>query len=107
MTVFADRVLEHFDLAKYFTFVSGSEPCGKRSEKSELIRYALEQNNISDLDSCVMVGDRKYDIAGAKAVGINSIGVLYGYGGLDELTEAGADYTVKSVGELSNLLLDE
>jgi len=103
-TVQAKTVLSHFSLDKYFTYVSGSEMNGDRSDKSEVIQYALEQNNISDLSRCIMVGDRKHDIIGAKTVGMESIGVLYGYGDYDELTEANADYIVKSVDELSELL---
>ena len=101
---YAKTILSYFKLDKYFTFVSGSELNGDRSEKNEVIQYALEQNNIQDLSRCIMVGDRKYDIIGAKTVGIQSVGVLYGYGGYDELFEANADYIVKNVDELLNLL---
>ena len=105
VTTLANIVLSHFKIDNYFTFVSGAEMNGNRSEKAEVIEYALEQNNITDLISCLMIGDRKHDILGAKNVGIKSIGVLYGYGGFDELSNAGADFIVKDVGELSELLL--
>ena len=98
------RVLEYFHIIKYFTFISGSEFNGDRSDKKELILYALENAKINDLNDCIMIGDRKHDIIGAKKVGIDSIGVLYGYGGLDELTEAEATFIVKNVAELSELL---
>jgi len=104
-TVVAEMVISHFRLDKYFSFIGGSEMNGDRSEKSEIIRYTLEQNNIKDLSRCVMIGDRKHDILGAKKVGITSIGVLYGYGDYNELFEANADYIVKDVNELSELLL--
>jgi phosphoglycolate phosphatase len=100
----AKTVLSYFKIDKYFTYVSGSEMNGDRSEKSEVIQYALEQNNINDLSRCIMVGDRKHDIIGAKTAGIKSVGVLYGYGSYDELSEANADYIVKDVDELSDLL---
>jgi len=103
-TVFAVRVLEYFDIAEYFSFISGSELSGERSDKFEVITYALEKCGISDLDSCVMIGDRKFDIIGAKAVGISCIGVLYGYGDEAELSEAGADYLASDVLELAQLL---
>ena len=103
-TIQAKEVLSYFNLDKYFTYVSGSEMNGDRSDKSEVIQYALEQNNIDDLSRCIMVGDRKHDIIGAKTVGMKSIGVLYGYGGYDELSEANADHIVKTVSELSDLL---
>ena len=104
-TIQAKTVLSYFNLGKYFTYVSGSEMNGDRSDKSEVIQYALEQNNIYDLSCCIMVGDRMHDIIGAKTVGIRSIGVLYGYGSYNELSDANADYIVKGVNELSDLLL--
>ena len=103
-TILAKTVLSHFDLEKYFVFISGSEMDGVRSDKSEVIQYAVEQNNITDLSGCIMIGDRKHDIIGAKTVGIKSIGVLYGYGDYDEMAKAGADYIIKDVTELSALL---
>ena len=103
-TVQAKTVLSYFSLDKYFTYVSGSEMNGDRSDKSEVIKYALEQNNLNDLSNCIMIGDRKHDIIGAKAVGMKSIGVLYGYGTHEELTQAGADHIAKDVNELSKLL---
>ena len=105
-TVVAEMVISHFELDKYFSFIGGSELNGERSDKSEVIQYTLEQNNIKDLNRCVMVGDRKHDIIGAKKVGITGIGVLYGYGDYTELSEAKADYIVKDVDELSELLLN-
>ena len=103
-TVQAHKVPEYFAIDKYFSFVSGSDMNGDRSDKIEVIQYAFGKNNIHNKSDCVMIGDRKHDIIGAKAAGINSVGVLYGYGGQEELTEAGAEYLVKSVDELSNLL---
>lgn len=105
-TVFAIKILEHFDLIKYFKFVAGDELDGSRSKKSEVISYALSQNNIVDLSSIIMVGDRKHDIIGAKEVGIKSLGVLYGYGDIKELEEAKADYIVANVKELQLYLLE-
>ena len=104
-TVFAVQILEHFDLIKYFKFVAGSELDGSRSKKSEVISYALSQNNITDLSSIIMIGDREHDIIGAKEVGIKSIGVLYGYGDIKELEKAKADYIVANVKELQSYLL--
>jgi len=101
----AHTVLSHFNLDKYFTFVSGAEMDGTRSSKAEVIQHALEQCNITDISTCIMIGDRKHDIIGAKNVGMKSIGVLFGYGDYHELSEAGADYIVKDVDELTALLL--
>lgn len=103
-TVFAERILEHFNLRQYFDFVGGSNFDGTRSNKSEVIFHVLKENSISDLSNAIMVGDRKHDIIGAKKAGLQSVGVLYGYGNYEELEAAGADYIVKTVEELSTLL---
>ncbi|MCL2649221.1 MAG: HAD-IA family hydrolase [Phycisphaerales bacterium] len=105
-TCLAERVLSHFKLDHYFTFVSGAEMNGDRSEKIEIILHAFEKNKINDLERCVMVGDRKHDIIGAKKAGIDSIGVLYGYGGHEELSDAGATHLTGSVAELEILLCE-
>ena len=102
--VFAVRILEHFKLDGYFTFVSGSELDGRRNEKSEVVAYALEYLPTAAPRACVMVGDREHDIIGAKANGIDSVGVLFGYGGREELENAGATYIAGSVDELRTLL---
>ena len=102
-TVFADRILEHFDLKRYFTFLSGSELGGARVEKEDVIRFALEKLNITDRSQVIMVGDRCFDVAGAAACGIKTIGVAYGYGSEQELADAKT--VVKTVDELKNVLL--
>lgn len=100
---FTDRIMKHFDLAKYFEFVAGSNMDGTRSKKADVIEYALNKCQITDKSKVVMVGDRKRDIIGAKAVGIDSIGAEYGYGDYDELKSAGATHIVKTVNELKNI----
>lgn len=102
---FTDRIMEHFDLAKYFEFIAGSNMDGTRSKKAEVIAYALESCGIMGKSNVVMVGDREHDIIGAKTVGIDSVGVEYGYGDYDELSGAGATYIVKTVEELKELLI--
>lgn len=102
--VFAEEILRYHKLEKYFTFISGSELDGKRSKKEEVIRYAFENINISTFNDAVMIGDREHDIIGAKKVGIESIGVLFGYGSLKELTDIGADYIAQDIEELLKLL---
>lgn len=103
-TVFSERILEHFGIAKYFDAIVGSELDGHRVDKTEVIRYVLDTYNIPR-SSAVMVGDRKFDIAGAISEGIGAIGVSYGYGSVEELTEAGATLVAGSVAELSEMLL--
>lgn len=101
---FAKQILEHFNLKSYFSFVGGSTFDGSRSEKADVIQYVLDSNHMKTLPDIVMVGDRKYDIEGAKTCGINSIGVLYGYGSEEELRNAGADKIVANLDELSSFL---
>ena len=80
---------------------------GRRSSKSLMIRTALEALGIAraEYGRCVMVGDRKYDVLGAKEIGIPCIGVSYGYGTKEELLAAGAEYVADTVGELHELLI--
>lgn len=98
-------VLNHFGLAPYFHFVGARDDEGTRHTKADVIRYAIGQLRIERLDEIVMIGDRKFDILGARETGIDSIGVLYGYGDRNELTEAGATYIATDFGELAELLL--
>ncbi len=103
--VFAVRILEHFNISDYFWAVAGSELNGTRTKKSEVIRYALDKAGIGELNSAVMIGDRKHDILGAKEIGIDSIGVLYGYGNYEELKNAGASIIVETVEDLHKALI--
>lgn len=101
---FAIRILKHFDLFDYFDFVGGAYMDGVRNKKGEVIQYALESAGITDLSTTVMIGDREHDIIGAKENGLDSIGVLFGYGSRDELTEAGATYIAETVGDILKFL---
>lgn len=106
--VFVERILEHFDLKKYFAVVVGSELDGTRESKDEVVQEALNRlfNGQSIQKSQVyMIGDRRFDVEGAKALGIESVGVTYGFGSMEELKEAKADYIVRSVEELEKFLL--
>lgn len=99
-TVYAVKILAHFRLLRYFDFVSGSELDGSRVKKAEVIAYALERNGVADRSFAVMIGDRKHDVIGAKKNGIDSVGVLYGYGSRAELEQAGVDYIVEQPADL-------
>jgi len=103
-TIFAIRILEHFNLLRYFDYVAGSELDGSRESKSDVIRFVLQQNGQTNLTDVVMVGDREHDVIGAKENNIDIIGVLYGYGGREELEKSGATYIAGTVEELSELL---
>ena len=106
--VFAVPILRHFHIDGYFEHIVGSELSGERVKKGEVIEEALNRFGVGGeqrTSQAVMVGDRKHDILGAQEAGIVSVGVTYGFGGLDELSGAGADRIVDSVEELEKLLL--
>lgn len=100
----ADLVLSHFGIVDRFAFVGGREDSSRRT-KEEVIRYVMKENGLTRTEDIVMIGDRKHDVLGAKAVGLDSVGVLYGYGGRDEFQAAGATYIVDTLKELEELLL--
>lgn len=102
--LFAEQILERFDLMRYFDFISGSCLDGTRTEKPEVIAYALKHTGIQ-IDSSVMVGDRKFDIEGAHQFGLPCIGVLYGFGDRAEFERAGADAIASTPAELEGMLL--
>lgn len=102
---YANRIIEHFGLACYFDYVAGMELSGGRATKAEVIRYAfglcgLEKDKCEDRERVLMIGDRKHDVIGAKEVGIDCLGVLYGFGSREELEEAGADYIALAVEDI-------
>lgn len=106
--VFVKKILEHFHLAQYFDVIVGSELDGRRTEKEEVVKEALHQifgENDIDYDNTVMIGDRKFDIIGAKDNKLVSVGVSYGYGSIEELKAEKPDYIARSVAELEDLLL--
>lgn len=98
--VYAIEILKHFDLFEYFDFVGGATMDTTRSKKADVIRYVLESCDIQDLNQAIMIGDRKHDIIGANENGLESIGVLYGYGDLEELQKANATYIAKNVEDI-------
>lgn len=103
-TVFANRILEHFGLAPYFTRVVGSNLDGTQVEKADVIRLALELESLSP-SQCLMIGDRHFDIDGAHQNQIQAVGVLYGYGSAAEFQSCRPEYLAKDVPDLSSLLL--
>lgn len=87
--VYAERIIDHFDLRPHFERVFGSELDGTRADKSDLLAYALNATSV-DSSRATMIGDRSHDMIGARNNGMKGIGVLYGYGSGQELTAAGA-----------------
>ena len=98
-----NKVLEHFDLLKYFDFVGTSDDI-ERPGKIDVINYIIRECAINDLTKAVMVGDRHYDITAAKEAGMDSIGILYGYGDREELSGAGATYIAATPAEVVTIV---
>lgn len=103
---FAEQILEYFHLTPYFHFIAGALLNETRTKKDEVIAYALASCKLCP-EEAVMVGDREYDIIGAKQNGLASVGVLYGYGSREELENAGAECIAETVTELQKILLAE
>lgn len=101
---FAKRIMEHFNLAQYCDFICGATLDETRTDKAEVIAYALKTAGITDKSCVVMVGDREHDVLGAKKNGLPCVGAVYGYGSAEELTAAGAAALADTVDELHKLL---
>lgn len=99
-TVSASAILEYFDLTRYFSYEFGSNLDGSLSDKSILLKHALAVTGFEP-NNALMIGDRQYDIIGAKSNLIKSVGVSYGYGSTNELREAGANLLVEKPAELA------
>lgn len=93
---YAVKILKHFNIYDFFDFVSGATMDESRNKKDEVIEYTLKKCNLQGDKRTVMIGDRDQDILGAKANSLPSIGVLYGYGDLQELQNAGADFIAQT-----------
>ena len=103
--LFAEKILEHFGLIKYFDFVAGAAMDETRTKKDEVIAYALDRLGLRGKEKDIlMVGDRKHDILGAAAHGIDSLGVTFGYGSERELIEAGASYLASAPDKILNFI---
>lgn len=101
--IFANRIIEHFDILKYFDIVVGAEFDGTRNEKQAVISEVLK--NLPDNVSPIMVGDRKHDVIGAKLCSIPCVGVKFGYAEPFELENAGADFIAETVDDLYKILM--
>jgi phosphoglycolate phosphatase len=103
-TIFAERILDHFNVSKYFHFISGSNYDLTRIEKSEVIEFAISQLPGYIPQEIIMVGDHVDDIVGARKNKVDSIAVFYGYGKRIELEKARPTYFARTVEELKLLL---
>ncbi len=101
--IYVPRILEHFDLAKYFEDAQGSDLEETRSNKALVIKYVIEKNGLEEeakANKIVMIGDRKHDIIGAKENGLESVGCLWGYGTFSELVTYKATLMISEVEDL-------
>ncbi len=96
---FARRVVDHFGLAPLLSGLYGAELDGRFEDKGDLIAHILRADALQPQDVC-MVGDRRHDVLAAARHGIPTIGVLWGYGGREELEAAGAAMLIERAGEL-------
>ncbi len=102
--IYAERILEHFGLAHRFIAVFGSELDGSLVHKTDLIAHALERANL-DAAATIMIGDREHDMHGAVHNRVFPVGVLWGYGSQEELTNAGAQRLLSAPIEIPTLLV--
>ncbi len=103
--LFAKQILDRANLSKYFDFIAGATMDEKtRNTKEDVLEYAIKEANV-DTSSSIMIGDRFYDIEGAKTFGIPCIAVLYGYGNRQEFEEYGAKYIAETPKEVADFLL--
>lgn len=107
--IYARKILENLNLADYFSFVAGSTLDGTRDKKEDVIQYLLRQIPMDELnlEKTLMVGDRKFDIEGAKLCNLHHMGVTFGYGSRDELENAGAMYIADSPHIMVDIILED
>ena len=101
---FAHNILAQHDLEKYFDFIGGSLTDGSRITKIQVLDYVLKTNEIKNPQEVLMIGDTKFDIAGAKHFGLKSLAVTYGYGTEKELLEREPDFVANSPKEILQII---
>jgi phosphoglycolate phosphatase len=106
-SAYANQVLKYFGIDGYFKEVSGADYNGFHASKVDLVAGIIRRNDIRDPLEVVIIGDTRYDIEAAAELGIDSIGVTYGFSSLAEITAFDPDYIVESVADLEHLLLDD
>lgn len=101
--IFVDKILEHFDIKKYFDFVGGASLDGTISKKEDVINLVLQQTGIEN-SQVLMVGDRKFDLEGARRMNMDAVGVLYGFGSYEELSACKNVALIDDITELERIL---
>jgi phosphoglycolate phosphatase len=102
--VFAKKILEHFDLAQYFSGIYGATLDDERSSKTAVLRYALAESGVNDKSQSVMIGDRLHDMLGGRDNTLATIGVTYGFGDETELLAAGANAIAHNPEDILNFI---
>ncbi len=103
---YATRILEHFDILRFFDAVVGNTLKEERPKKQDVLCYIKTLYPDITSQNALMIGDRKYDVEGAKRLSLPCAAVLYGHGSKEELVSAGADYILPSVSALHQFLLN-
>lgn len=104
---YALKVLEHFNIRKYFVDISGADYHGNHALKVNLILELLRRNSIKSPDDVIIIGDTKFDIDAAAELEIDSVGIAYGFTTPEEITSFNPDYIAKNVNDLRSILLNE
>ena len=105
-TIYVRRILEKFELAPYFDVIEGSNLDGTRVDKKEVIAEVLSQLDNPSADDLLMIGDRKFDVIGAREMGFGCVGVRFGFAAPDELEQSGAIYIADTVRDLHRYLIN-
>jgi phosphoglycolate phosphatase len=105
-SIYAQKIIHHFGLTKYFLGIYGSELDGRHENKGDLLRFLLDSEGLN-VKKTAMVGDRSHDMLGAKANNLCAVGVTWGYGSREELEDGGADVICGSPSEVFRFLLDK
>jgi phosphoglycolate phosphatase len=103
--VYADKIIEHFQLTRYFQYVYGSGLDGSLQNKINLLEFIINQTKLIP-EVAAMIGDRKEDIIAGKLNGVKTIGVTYGYGGRNEISEAKPDYFCHSPNDIRDIVFN-
>ena len=102
----AERIVQHAGVADCFAFIAGSASDGSRQDKADVIEHAFAEIEADgSTHSIVMVGDRALDVHAARAHGVDSITVSWGYAAPGELDGCGATHSASTVADLRSLLL--
>ncbi len=101
--IYANKILDHFDLTKYFDVLVGSDLKGGKHDKTDVLKEALLKMNPKE--KAVMVGDRCFDIESAHILGTYSLAVTYGYGTIKEIEESKPDFMAESPSEVADIIL--